>query len=268
MPSPEVNQSGSRKRRNRGLSNLSIVIPVLNEPALPNFLSSLANTMRTGNLRTEIETIIVDGGSTDGTREIAENYRNLIPNLRVITTEKGVGHQRNIGASQATHEHILFLDGDVTLSPKSLKRITEKVVSTERVVNWILLIPDKSSRTRDYVGTMVQELVRFSLHKIVPLVGGGAILTTQENHAAVGGFNEGIGEGFDYARRSVKDGAKHHILLRSAMRVSMRRQQKTGWISHFGDLTKILVQNMRGQGTIAENNINYPMGEWKDPNEN
>lgn len=85
----------------------SIVLPVLNEAAtLPTLLDALARDFLTGG---HAELIVVDGGSTDGTRAIAEPFG------RVVEAPRGRARQMNVGAAQARGDILIFLHADTSL---------------------------------------------------------------------------------------------------------------------------------------------------------
>lgn len=85
---------------------LSIIIPVLNEAGgLPGLLDHLAPLRACG-----AEVIVVDGGSGDGSQQIA-----LRAGAQVICTERGRARQMNAGASTAHGEVLLFLHADTML---------------------------------------------------------------------------------------------------------------------------------------------------------
>jgi rSAM/selenodomain-associated transferase 2 len=87
---------------------LSIVVPVLDEAAgIAAHLAALA-PLRGGGA----EVIVVDGGSTDGTREIAGALAD-----RVIVAPRGRAAQMNAGAALAAGDVLLFLHADTTLPP-------------------------------------------------------------------------------------------------------------------------------------------------------
>ncbi len=88
---------------------VSVIIPTLNEEkALRATLEDLFH--QTGLY----EVIVVDGGSSDRTREIAE----ADPRLRFVSAPKGRAVQMNTAARMACGEWLLFLHAD-TLLPKS-----------------------------------------------------------------------------------------------------------------------------------------------------
>jgi rSAM/selenodomain-associated transferase 2 len=95
-------------------SSLAIVIPTLNEAAaLETFLAAL--------LRQEgdFQVILVDGGSSDGTWEIAGRF----PEVRRLRSARGRAIQMNAGARAATHDLLLFLHADTFLPSGVLPRI-------------------------------------------------------------------------------------------------------------------------------------------------
>lgn len=61
----------------------------------------------------DFEVIIVDDGSTDGSRQIAEEFANSDQRFRVIhQSNAGVSSARNTGLNQATGKWVCFLDAD------------------------------------------------------------------------------------------------------------------------------------------------------------
>jgi len=101
---------------------LSVIIPTLNEEeALPETLATLFR-QSAGE-----EIIIVDGGSTDATEKICEQY----PGMRFITSEKGRAAQLNAGARAASGDILLFLHAD-TLLPDSALSTISRVIDQEK----------------------------------------------------------------------------------------------------------------------------------------
>jgi rSAM/selenodomain-associated transferase 2 len=85
---------------------ISVIIPTLNEEhCIAGCIEDL--------LREEcgFEIVVVDGGSVDGTAELAERY----PGVTVIRSPKGRGLQMDLGAASASGEVLLFLHADTLL---------------------------------------------------------------------------------------------------------------------------------------------------------
>ena len=96
---------------------IGVVIPTYNEERyIEGCLKSLVNqTLR----RDEFEIVVVDGGSTDRTVELAKEYADIV----VQQKSKGVGGARNDGAEVTTVEIIATTDADIILPKDWLARI-------------------------------------------------------------------------------------------------------------------------------------------------
>jgi rSAM/selenodomain-associated transferase 2 len=99
---------------------LSIIVPVLNEAgALPELLRNLAQ-----QLDVALEIIVCDGGSTDGTVELAQRHADNAPfPVRVVASATGRARQMNAGAATATGENLLFLHADSFFPDRCALRI-------------------------------------------------------------------------------------------------------------------------------------------------
>ncbi len=91
---------------------LSIVIPAMNEER------SLGDTLDAVPLG--VETIVVDGDSTDGTVRVAEGR-----GVRVIRSERGRGAQMHAGARASSGDAIWFLHADTVPRGDALDRIRQ-----------------------------------------------------------------------------------------------------------------------------------------------
>lgn len=70
----------------------------------------------------DLEYILVDGNSTDGSREIIEHYRNEIDRV-VIEADSGPANALNKGLRLATGEVISWLNSDDIYYPNTFKRV-------------------------------------------------------------------------------------------------------------------------------------------------
>lgn len=86
-------------------TDISVIVPTLNEEKyLPECLRSLTNQSYCG----DYEVIVVDGGSTDGTLEIAKKYTDNV----LSAARRPVGAARNDGAKSSNGNIVAFIDAD------------------------------------------------------------------------------------------------------------------------------------------------------------
>jgi rSAM/selenodomain-associated transferase 2 len=89
-----------------GAERLSVVVPALNEASgIRPALEALAPLRAGGH-----EVIVVDGGSSDGTPELARGLCD-----RVLSAPRGRALQMNAGAAAATGDALVFLHADTHL---------------------------------------------------------------------------------------------------------------------------------------------------------
>lgn len=82
-----------------------------------------------------LEYIIIDGGSTDGTQQIIEKYKDQLA-YYVSEPDKGMYDAINKGFNKATGEIYVWINADDILLPWSLQTLNE-IFSTFPDVNWI-----------------------------------------------------------------------------------------------------------------------------------
>jgi rSAM/selenodomain-associated transferase 2 len=102
---------------------ISVIVPVLNEAALlESFLSRLRN------MDANLEIIVADGGSCDGTRSIAEPLADS-----VITARRGRAPQMNAAAQVACGEVLWFLHADLEAPSSAVEEIRRALANPRRV---------------------------------------------------------------------------------------------------------------------------------------
>lgn len=97
---------------------ISVIVPVYNgQDYLGNCIRSIEDQTY-GNL----EVIIVNDGSTDGTAAVCDRLRTDYANVNVLTLgDEGVSAGRNAGVDAAKGDLITFVDADDRLCPDALK---------------------------------------------------------------------------------------------------------------------------------------------------
>lgn len=103
---------------------LSVVVPVYNERFLVRELLRRVRAVRVPELR-GLEIIVVDDGSTDGTREILSEIAAEAPEMCLILHPKnqGKGAAVRTGIAAATGDLIVIQDADLEYDPRDLSRL-------------------------------------------------------------------------------------------------------------------------------------------------
>jgi glycosyltransferase involved in cell wall biosynthesis len=96
---------------------ISVVIPAYNEEE--NIAQCLVSLRHQTVLRSEYEIIVVDGGSKDQTREIAQKYADRV----FVQTSRKVGGARNDGFMAAHGDIVATTDADCIIPPTWIETI-------------------------------------------------------------------------------------------------------------------------------------------------
>lgn len=105
------------------MTDISIIIPALNEA------QSIGETLdAAARVKGVVEVIVVDGGSADGTAEVARSR-----GARVVNSARGRGAQMHAGALQARGEVFWFLHAD-TLAPADAGECIARALEDQRAI--------------------------------------------------------------------------------------------------------------------------------------
>src|SRR5207249_310562 len=202
---------------------LSAVIPCRNAAdRLPRQLSALAREKWQGWW----EVVIADNGSTDGTRKVAERFKDRLPRLLVVdaSARRGASYARNVGARSASGEAFLFLDADDEIAPGYLPPMADALTHHDFVAayrdseslntGWVRL----SRRTHPYEGFR-------NFYGFLPHAGGTRIGVRRPIFESAGGFDENLlgGEDVDFCWRVQLAGIPLHLVSEATVRVRFRQ---------------------------------------------
>lgn len=194
--------------------SISVVIPVLNEAQ--NVASCIISAARSESA----EIIVVDGGSSDQSKEIAGQLR-----ARVLSSGKGRAGQMNRGAAAARGEILLFLHADTTL-PSGYDIEVRRILKDKATAAGAFRIRIDEPR---FPYRVLEKMVNFRSKWLKMPYGDQGIFMRKEMFFKAGGFPSlPIMEDFELMRRIGRRGAVALACL--PVRTSARRWQKRGLI--------------------------------------
>ncbi len=209
-------------KRSKGKEYLSIVIPVLNEE---DYIGELLSYLKGFCSDHTTEILVVDGGSTDKTVQLASDA-----GATVLQSAKGRAVQMNYGASRAKGDILYFLHVD-TFPPKVFEKAVLDAVHNGYPAGCFRMKFDTESR-------FLQFFAWFSKvnHKLCR-GGDQSLLIKKQLFQELGGFNENykIYEDTEFICR-IYQRDKFRVLPHSVI-TSARRYEHIGKVRlqfHFG----------------------------------
>ncbi|MFE7859062.1 CDP-glycerol glycerophosphotransferase family protein [Streptomyces sp. NPDC057403] len=110
------------------MPRFSVIVPVYKVQA---YVSECLESVLTQSWP-DLELIVVDDCSPDGSGAIVDEFASRDPRVRPVhlSENRGLGGARNAGMEQAKGDYLLFLDGDDTLTPHALRAIADRLEET------------------------------------------------------------------------------------------------------------------------------------------
>ena len=215
---------------------LSVIIPTLNaEPHLAGTLERMAGAD---------EIIVVDGGSTDATRAIAERA-----GARLIVAPKGRGVQLAAGAEAARGDWLLFLHAD-TLPGRDWRAAVAAHIAANpyTAACFRFRLGDRAWQARAIERGVAARVALFALP-----YGDQGLLISRRLYDSVGGYRAlPLMEDVDLVRRI---GRRRLAVLAEEAFTSSERWRRGGWLRR--SLRNLLCLSLYRLGVPAERIARY-----------
>ena len=116
---------------------ISVIVPVYNvETYLEECLDSIQN-----QTYTNLEVLLVNDGSTDGSQAICERYCQTDKRFRLMNqTNQGLSAARNKGVEISTGEYIVFVDSDDIIKTNYLEKLMQYMTEDVDIVECIFTV--------------------------------------------------------------------------------------------------------------------------------
>lgn len=220
---------------------LSVIIPALNEAeTLPLLLGDLR---RQQGLRLEV--LIGDGGSTDGTRQVAERC-----GARCIVAPLGRGAQMNAAAREAAGDFLLFLHADSRLDDphllaNGLIAMQQAMHSSPQVAGHFRL---RFMRSRPGNALSYRYIeAKTVLNRTNTTNGDQGMLLPRDFFRQLGGFDERLPFLEDQRLAETIRGRGAWITLPGELRTSARRFESEGFHRRYLLMGLMMVMHATGQ---------------------
>ncbi len=223
--------------------DISVVIPVFNaEKTIATCLASLY-----GQSQKPLEIIIVDNGSTDGTKNIVldmiHRHREVLPTYYLFEVRKGPSFARNRGASETKGEIIAFMDADCIADSSWLLCLSDSFHNSEvgAVAGSIIGYNKKTAIEKFHALFTMRALPSSQLFQEFKLNSGGFptanFAVRNALFRSLGGFDEAIpiyAEDYDLCARIYESRAQIYFNKEAVVFHQHRRSLQTTWNQSYG----------------------------------
>lgn len=229
---------------------LSIVIPALNEEKyLPKLLTDLTNQTFSG-----FEVIVVDGQSQDKTVLKASQFQKTL-NLKVITSQvRNVCYQRNLGASIAKSEYIVFMDADNRVPNYFLQGIKYRLESNSLDLFTTYIQPDGKDIGSFAISNVINLWLDIQQNTNEPWLIEAMLVINKKAFTSLKGFDTKvhINEGYDLVSRAIKKGLSYKVFKDPSYTFSLRRIRKIGAFKAISSVAQLEIARMTKQQLTGE----------------
>lgn len=200
------------------MPDVSVVIPALDEER--HILPALRSARRA--FGADAELVVVDGGSTDRTPELARRRARV-----VLESQPGRGRQLNAGARAARGDVLVFLHADTRVEPHSA-HVVRDTLAEPGVVGGCFRFGVHPPGRPVSRWTLLEASVRLRTRLFRTATGDQAIFTTRRAYRRAGGYPEyPLFEDVVFVRRLRRLGRFRPVA--ALARTSRRRWERDGF---------------------------------------
>lgn len=191
---------------------ISIIVPAYNIEA---YLARTLDSILTQTY-TNIEVVVVNDGSTDGTAAVIDRYAAMDRRVKAIHKENGgVTSARLRGVAEATGQWIGFVDGDDLIEPQMYGRLMENALKYEADIShcgYQMVFPSRVDYYYD-TGKLVQQDHATGLRDLVEgrFVEPGLVMKLYRQELFAG-----LSEKMDFSIRNNEDVLMNYWLFKGA----------------------------------------------------
>lgn len=188
---------------------ISFIIPAYNEEKY------IERTLK--NIPNKFEKIVICNGCTDKTYSISKKYAKAVK-----MNEKNVSKARNLGASKAKNDFLIFLDADTKLDKEALDELL--ILKNKNIIGTFKVKFNKNNLYLGIFGFIKNLFPLFEIHNA-----SGVIFCHKSIFKKSKGFDERVllKENHDFVRRAKKYGNYH--FSRNYSITSSRRYERLGY---------------------------------------
>lgn len=233
------------------MNTVSVIIPTLNEEKnLPLLLQDLSHQSL---VPTEI--FVVDGSSADATVAVAKKF----PQVSVISTHSGVGHQRQLGLDTARGKYLVFFDADVRINTHFLRKTISYMATYQVKCACPYYLPSGNHPGIWSIYLFFNCIFWLAQWKIP--AGAGSCIVVERSHAKKVGFITSLlNDDLDFIHRAGTAGTFR--MLPCHVRVSDRRFREYGILPTLWKYIQISFYFVTGTLQKA-NSVSYTFGRYK-----
>jgi GT2 family glycosyltransferase len=228
----------------------TVVVPALDAAGT---IEQQLRALQRSSRAEELEVIVADNGSRDGTQSVVQRFATEWPRARVVDASSvpGAAHARNVGVDAAASDLVLLCDADDVVDREWAARLLDGLATADLVAGaTVAWRADAVGEPPD--GQPTPAGPGFGGLGFLPVVIGSSFGVRRAVWQAVGGLDEDLvcGEDFDFAFRVQLAGYRYasrpdafvHYRMPTSIRAAMRKYYA------YGRCAPLLYRKFRAQG--------------------